>query len=86
MFREIDHLSFRDYQGKFVVFYRRERKGRLFDLVEGENSRLRVTFADGWEATADKVRDLNIDKALLAGFLKRVEEEGRLPVMAAAPA
>ena len=86
LFREVDHLRFRDYQGKFVVFYRRERKGRLFDLAEGESPRLRLTFADGSEATADRVTDLSIDKALLAGFLKRVEEDGRLPALAAVPA
>lgn len=86
LFREIDHLGFRDYQGKFVVFYRRERKGRMFDLVEAEKPRIRMTFADGSEATADMVANLSIDKALLASFLKRVEEEGRMPAEAAVPA
>ena len=86
LFQEIDHLGYRDYQGKFVVFYRRERKGRMFDLVEGENPRLRVSFTDGMEAAGEKAADLNFDKALLATFLKRVEEEGRLPAKVAVPA
>jgi hypothetical protein len=86
LFREIEHLGFRDYQGKFVVFYRRERKGRMFDMMEGENPRIRITFADGTEVTADKVMNLNLDKPLLASFQKRVEEDGRLPASTAVPA
>ena len=32
LFGEIEQLRYRDYQGKFVVYYRRERKGRILRL------------------------------------------------------
>jgi hypothetical protein len=35
LFAEIGNIGFRDYQGKFVVYYKKERKGRLFDFYEG---------------------------------------------------
>lgn len=34
LFDEISNVEYRDYKGKFVVFYRKERAGRLFDLTE----------------------------------------------------
>lgn len=84
LYRELDYLGFRDYQGKFVVFYRRERKGRLVDLIEDGGGKLRITFADGTEASAATVAALSIDKPLLASFTKRVEEDGRLLAKATA--
>jgi hypothetical protein len=33
LFGEIEQLEYRDYQGKFVVYYRRERKGRSTILL-----------------------------------------------------
>jgi len=34
LFDEIDKIEFRDYKGKFVVFFNKERAGRLFDFSE----------------------------------------------------
>ncbi len=34
LFDEIDKIEFRDYKGKFVVFFKKERTGRLFDFSE----------------------------------------------------
>jgi hypothetical protein len=82
MFREIENIGFRDYQGKFVIFYKRERKGRMLDLVEGEAPRLRITFAEGGEASGDTVSTLQLDGPLLAIFAKRVQEETKSLVAA----
>lgn len=77
LFGEIEQIGYKDYQGKFVVYYRRERKGRLFDFVEGETPKYKFSFAGGGEIATDKLTDT--DNLLLATFLKRVEEEGRMP-------
>jgi hypothetical protein len=73
VFREIDSIEYRDYLGKFVVFYRRERKGRLFDFVEGDNPKYRFSFPDGTEVAGDNL-DM-IDEPLLMTFRKRLAEE-----------
>ncbi|MBB4016790.1 hypothetical protein GGR16_001819 [Chelatococcus caeni] len=77
LFREIERINYKDYQGKFVVFYRRERKGRLFDFIEGDTPKFRFSFGDAGEITTDDLTDGKIDAALLAAFLKRVEENTR---------
>lgn len=74
LFREIDRIGYKDYQGKFVVFYAKERKGRIFDLVEGDSPKFRLSFADGPDVLANTFAELQIDVPLLATFLKRVEE------------
>jgi len=76
IFREINDIEYRDYQGKFVVFYRRERKGRLFDFIEGTNPKYRFSFPDGIEVAGDDLAA--IDDALLATFKRRLTEEGVL--------
>jgi predicted type IV restriction endonuclease len=81
LFGEIEQIMHKDYQGKFVVFYRKERKGRLFDFVESESPKYKFYFSGGEEVLTDKLAD--IDKPLLAAFLKRVEEDGRMPKAAA---
>jgi predicted type IV restriction endonuclease len=74
LFGEIEQLEYRDYQGKFVVYYRRERKGRIYDFVEGAAPKYKFSFATDGEISTDRLSD--IDKPLLAAFLKRVEEGG----------
>jgi predicted type IV restriction endonuclease len=76
IFREIGDIDYRDYQGKFVVFYRKERKGRLFDLVEGASPKYRFAFPDGIEVTGDQLGA--IDEPLISIFRKRLAEEGVL--------
>jgi predicted type IV restriction endonuclease len=76
VFREIDSIEYRDYLGKFVVFYRRERKGRLFDFIAGNIPKYRFLFPDGNEVAGN---DLNmIDGPLLMIFRKRLAEENIL--------
>lgn len=71
LFDEIDSVDQRKYKGKFVVFYKRERLGRLFDFYEGGAKKYLFDFgqADG-EVSTDKLAD--IDKMLLAVFIQRV--------------
>ena len=75
LFSEINSIKYRDYQGKFVVFYKKERKGRLFDFVEGEKPRYRFQFGDAGEVESDDLA--GIDELLLSTFLKRIQEERR---------
>ncbi len=79
LFAEIRHISYRDFQGKFAVYYKWERKGRLFDLVENRgdamSSRFRFRFPDDVpnlpkELVTDQL--LEIDQPLLTVFKARV--------------
>lgn len=74
MFDEIDSIDFRKYKGKFVVFYKRERAGRLFDLYESKSKKYSFDFGvgAGGEFTTDNMVD--IDSLLSAIFTKRITE------------
>lgn len=74
LFNEIDNVEYRDYKGKFVVFYRKERAGRIFDFTEGGPKKYNFDFGQltGGEISTDKL--LDIDAALSAAFSKRVVE------------
>ena len=73
MFEEIDKINYHDYKGKFVVYYKRERVGRLFDFYEGVNTRYRFDFGPhGGEVATNNL--LEIDKPLLTAFVKRIED------------
>ncbi|MGD1035831.1 MAG: type I restriction endonuclease [Roseiarcus sp.] len=75
LFNDIEFVDQRKYKGKFVVFYKRERLGRLFDFFEGRANKYHFDFGQaGGEVSTDKLVD--IDKPLLAVFAKRVEENG----------
>jgi hypothetical protein len=71
LFDEIDSVDQRKYKGKFVVFYKRERLGRLFDFFEGRAKKYLFDFGQPvGEVSTDKLAD--IDKMLLAVFILRV--------------
>ncbi len=74
LFEEINYIEYRDYKGKFVVFYKKERSGRIFDFTEGGVKRYNFDFGDqaGGVLSTDKLVD--IDTALLTIFTKRVAE------------
>lgn len=74
LFERIDLVEFRKYKGKFVVFYKRERAGRLFDFYEGKAKKYCFDFGNefGSEILTDKLAD--IDKPLLDVFARRVNE------------
>ncbi|MGH7886925.1 MAG: type I restriction endonuclease, partial [Candidatus Binatia bacterium] len=73
LFDEIENVDQRKYKGKFVVFYKRERVGRLFHFYEGRAKKYHFDFGqtDG-EVSTDKLAD--IDHILLAVFIQRVGE------------
>lgn len=79
LFAELAHVNYRDYQGKFVVFYKRERKGRLFEFLEGRTTEKGVVhkflFPDdvgGLPKEASPGRLEELDEALLLAFKARV--------------
>lgn len=73
-FNEIDNIDSRKYKGKFVVFYKRERAGRLFDFYEGKSKKYSFDFGQGAgsEVLTEKLSE--IDNLLAAVFTKRVSE------------
>lgn len=74
LYDEIDHVLYHDYKGKFVVFYKKERSGRLFDFREGGSKKFEFEFglSSGGQIATDKLSD--IDQMLYASFTRRVEE------------
>ncbi|MDQ0505792.1 type I restriction endonuclease [Xanthobacter agilis] len=81
LFAEIAAVDYRDYQGKFVVFYKMERKGRLFEFVESKTGAgYRFLFPDesGLAPGDVSVTSLTeIDEPLLAVFKARVLAIGK---------
>lgn len=76
-FDAIENVRHKDYVGKLVVFYDRERKGRLFDYIEGADGYDKFIFPDPiGEIVTNNV--LEIDTALKTVFAARVRELGGL--------
>lgn len=75
MFDEIDKIESKKYKGKFVIFYKRERAGRLFDFFEGKAKKYTFDFGheDGGVISTNKLSD--IDKLLSASFTKCVSDK-----------
>jgi len=77
-FRALTHVRCVDHKTVFCVYYKQERKGKLFDFRETVGSpRLRFAFAapEGAESVStDSISD--IDSALLAAFTARISELG----------
>lgn len=73
LFKAIDRVAYRDYQGKMAVFYAQERKGRLLDIHEGKDHKIRFALAD--DGDPSPVTDLtSIDERLHALFARKVIE------------
>lgn len=72
-FQAIENIQYRDYVGKIVVFYDRERKGRLFDFIEATDGYDKYVFPDpiGEIVTHNPIE---IDEALKTVFVQRVRE------------
>jgi hypothetical protein len=77
LFNAIDLIEYRDYKGKFVVFFGKERVGRLFDLYESKEVKYKFDFGPdfGGEILTNSLTD--IDSSLLNVFTARV---GEIPV------
>lgn len=72
LYDAIDGIDYRDYKGKFVVFYKKERAGRLFDFYEDKGKKYTFDFgADmGGEISSDELGA--VDSLLLTAFTARV--------------
>ena len=76
-FDAIENVRYTDYVGRICVFYDRERKGRLFDYIEGADGYDKYIFPDPiGEIISNNV--LEIDTALKTVFAARVRELGGL--------
>lgn len=76
-FNAVENIRHKDYVGKLVVFYDRERKGRLFDYIEGADGYDKFIFPDPiGEIVTNNM--LEIDTALKTVFAARVREMGGL--------
>lgn len=72
LYDSIDDIEYRDYKGKFVVFFKKERSGRLYDFYENKENK--YTFDFGSETGGEiSTNDLSvIDSVLMDIFSKRV--------------
>jgi hypothetical protein len=77
LFTAIDKIEFKDVVGKLVVYYVNERKGRLFDYIEGAEGFDKFIFPPPYGEVVTK-SVLDIDEPLLATFAARVRELGHL--------
>ena len=76
LYAGISEIEYRDYQGKFVIFFRKERKGRLLDFIENADGSMRVMFADGPDRIISDFSE--IDEPLLAIYARRFGEDTRI--------
>jgi hypothetical protein len=74
LFDEIGEIDHRKYKGKFVVFYRRERAGRIFDFFEGKSRKYTFDFGQGGGGDISTETLAEIDTVLANAFSKRVQE------------
>ena len=74
LFSALDAIDFKDYKGKFVVFYGKERAGRLFDLYECKDAKYKFDFGEGsgGDIVTDSLAD--IDEPLISVFKERVAD------------
>ena len=74
-FSAIERVHYRDYLGKFALYYENVRKGRLFDFVEGSNGYDKFSFPEPFgEIITNAIAD--IDEPLRVIFTERVREVG----------
>lgn len=77
LYRRLDNLRPVDYKTVFSVYYKQERKGKLFNFWEGKEPRYRFEFValgSGHQIQTDNLAD--IDGELVAAFKQRVQELG----------
>ena len=75
LFQKLRDLAWIDRKTIFTVFYKQERKGRLFNFRETSDGTYRFEFGEQEVAVApDNLQQ--IDEPLLTTFRKRVEEMG----------
>ena len=72
-FAAIDRLGFKDYVGKIVVYYDREPKGRIFELIRGSEGYDKFIFPEPFAEIVTNVI-ATIDEPLRTTFMARVRE------------
>jgi predicted type IV restriction endonuclease len=72
-FGAIEQVHYKDYIGKLVIFFERERKGWLFDYIEGADGCDKFMFPAPY-GTIVTSNILDIDLPLKAVFASRVRE------------
>jgi len=77
LFSAIERLEYKDSLGKLVVYYANERKGRLFDYIEGAEGFDKFIFPPPYGEIVTK-SVLDIDEPLAAIFAARVRELGNM--------
>jgi len=77
LYAAIDRIEYKDNVGKLVVYYANERKGRLFDYIEGAEGFDKFIFPSPYGEVVTK-SVLDIDEPLKATFTARVRELGHL--------
>ena len=73
LFSAIDRIEYKDSVGKLVVYYANERKGRLFDYIEGAEGFDKFIFPSPYGEIVTK-SVLDIDEPLSATFAARVRD------------
>lgn len=74
-FSAIEGVKYKDFLGKFAVYYEQSKKGRLFDFVEGSNGYDKFIFPlPGAEIVTNNMKE--IDEPLRAIFVQRIREIG----------
>lgn len=77
LYQRLQDLHPVDYKTVFSVYYRQERKGKLFNFWEGREPRYRFEFVALGPGSALQTDHLpDIDASLLAAFRQRVAELG----------
>lgn len=76
-FAGLDEVRTKSYVGRTTFYYARERKGRLFDLIEGGDGGHKYIFPDPIGAILT-ARIADIDEALKAVYEARVHELGAI--------
>jgi len=77
LFSAIERIEYKDSLGKLVVYYVNERKGRLFDYIEGAEGFDKFIFPPPYGEIITK-SVLDIDEPLAATFAACVRELGHL--------
>lgn len=73
LFSKIAQVEFRAFQDKFVVYFEKERKGRLLEVFEGKDGSIRYRISD--EAPDNERANLSeLNERLLALFKRRVSK------------
>lgn len=74
-FNAIEAVHYKDYVGKFAIYYENVRKGRMFDFIEGSDGYDKYVFPEPFgEIVTNNIYE--IDDALRATFIARVRELG----------